>query len=179
MPAALLMAMNLKVIRSEASRPSLPPPNTIITRSSNLLYRDFNQAVMFSTIFIGQYDRSNREFTYANAGHSPVVYCPKGGEAVILEADSVPIGLFLDIKLEAHKIKINPGDVLVMATDGINETSNLSNRLFGITQLKSLIEKLSTYSATEIKEGIMEAVHIYGAGKAQEDDRTLIVIKGE
>jgi serine phosphatase RsbU (regulator of sigma subunit) len=65
-----------------------------------------------------------------------------------------------------------------MATDGFNETSNHSSRLLGITQLKILVEKLSGFSVSDIKEGILQAVQIHGAGKFQEDDRTLIVIKG-
>jgi sigma-B regulation protein RsbU (phosphoserine phosphatase) len=178
MPAALLMAMTLKVIRSETDRSNMPAPNIIINRSNGLLYQDYNDAVMFSTIFIGQYDIISRDLHYANAGHSPVIFCPKGQKAELLKADTVPLGMFPEMSVKTRKIQINPGDVLVMATDGINETSNLSARLFGISQLTSLVEKLSELSASEIKDAILQAVQIYGAGKSQEDDRTLIVIKG-
>ncbi len=65
-----------------------------------------------------------------------------------------------------------------MATDGINETSNKSNRLFGFTQLMLLVQALAQKSAKEITNGILQAVKDYGAGKNQEDDRAMIVIKG-
>jgi len=178
MPAALLLAMTLKVLRSEANRSNKPPPNNIINRSNDILYQDYNDAISFATIFIGQYDVTTRDFTYSNAGHSPVIYCPQGQKAKILKADSVPLGLFPDLKPKTRKVKINPGDIMVMATDGINETSNQSSRLLGISQLMKLVEKLADHSALEIKDGILQAVQIHGAGKSQEDDRTLIVIKG-
>ena len=177
-PAALLMAMTLKVIRSETNRPRIPTPDVIISRSNDLLYQDYNDAVMFSTIFIGQYDVVTRDFRDANAGHSPVIFCSKGQKAEVLKADSTPLGLFSELKIKTRQIQINTGDVLVLATDGINETSNLSASLFGISQLTKLVEKLSDHNALEIKEAILQAVQTHGAGKPQEDDRTVIVIKG-
>lgn len=178
LPAALLMAMTLKVIRSETSMPLSPGPDIILNRSNSHLYIDFSDAVMFSTIFVGQYTLETGELRFSNAGHSPVIYCPFEQKAKMLKADSVPLGLFPDLDSESETLRIRPGDVLVLATDGLNETSNSSNRLFGFTQLEQLVEKLASHSAKEISEGIFSAVEAYGEGKSQEDDRTLIVIKG-
>jgi len=66
----------------------------------------------------------------------------------------------------------------VLATDGINETSNSANRLFGFTRLMLLTGDLSGKSAHEIGQGILAEVEKFGADKMQEDDRTLMVIKG-
>ncbi len=178
MPAALLMAMTLKVIHSVAVMPTNPMPDTVITRSNETLYKDYNDSVMFSTLFVGHYDLKTREVFYSNAGHSPVIYYPAGGKAEMLRADTFPVGLFPEIKCQLGKVKLFPGDILVLATDGINETSNQSSRLFGFTQLMMLVEKLSDRSAEEINAGILQAVQAYGAGKSQEDDRAMIVIKG-
>ena len=109
---------------------------------------------------------------------SPVIFCSKGQKAEVLKADSTPLGLSSELKIKTRQIQINTGDVLVLATDGIKETSNLSASLFGISQLTKLVEKLSDHNALEIKEAILQAVQTHGAGKPQEDDRTVIVIKG-
>jgi phosphoserine phosphatase RsbU/P len=178
MPAALFMAMTLKVIRSVAVGPSFPSPDIIINQSNQILFKDYNDAVMFSTLFIGQYNTRSREICFSNAGHSPVVYYPAGGKPKMLLADAVPLGLFPDMKCQVNKVRLAPGDILVMATDGINETSNQSKRLFGFTQLMGLVEKHSKKSSAEITNEILEAVKAYGAGKKQEDDRAMIVIKG-
>jgi phosphoserine phosphatase RsbU/P len=178
MPAALLMAMTLKVIRSVADMDPSPTPAWIIKRSNEILYKDYNDSVMFSTLFIGQYNLKTREVSYSNAGHSPIIYCPAGGRAEMLRADSVPLGIFKTQDSQIRKIRLAPGDVLVLATDGINETSNQSSRLFGFTQLMILVEMLAHKSAAEICEGILQAVQAYGGVKVQEDDRAMMVIKG-
>jgi sigma-B regulation protein RsbU (phosphoserine phosphatase) len=178
MPAALLMAMTLKVIRSEAAMPGSPNPDQIIQRSNVELYQDYSDAIMFSTLFVGQYFPETRRLSFSNAGHSPVIYCPAGGRPEMLRADAVPIGLFGDINSSNAALTLNPGDVLVLATDGINETSNADNRLFGFTRLMLLAGALSGKSAHEIGQGILEEVEMFGADKTQEDDRTLMVIKG-
>ncbi len=177
MPAALLMAMTMKVIHSVAVMPANPLPDEVINRSNDILYSDYYGSVMFSTLFVGHYDLTTREVVYANAGHSPVVYYPKGGQVAMLRADTVPLGLFPDMQCQLRKLKFSPGDVLVLATDGINETSNKSSRLFGFTQLMGLVERLAERSADEINTGILEAVQAFGAGKSQEDDRAMIIIK--
>ncbi len=177
MPAALLMAMTMKVIHSVAVMPTNPMPDEIITRSNELLYKDYYDSVMFSTLFVGHYDLKTREVQYSNAGHSPVIYYPKGGKAEMLRADTVPVGLFPEIPRELHTLRMAQGDVLVLATDGINETSNKSSRLFGFTQLMALVEKLADQSVDQINEGILQAVNAFGAGKSQEDDRAMVIIK--
>jgi sigma-B regulation protein RsbU (phosphoserine phosphatase) len=178
MPAALFMAMTLKAIRSVALTPAGAQPNEIINRTNELLYKDYNDAIMFSTIFVGQYDQRTRMLTHSNAGHSPVIYCPAGEKARMLWADSSPLGLFPDLKCQIGEIRLAAGDILLLATDGINETSNKSSRLFGFTQLMLLVEKHAHKTASEISAEILEAVKEYGAGKDQEDDRAMIVIKG-
>ncbi len=177
MPAALLMAMTMKVIHSVAVMPANPLPDEIITRSNEILYSDYYNSVMFSTLFVGHYDLKTRMLVYSNAGHSPVIYYPAGGKAEMLLADTVPLGLFPEIQCHLKSVRLSRGDALVLATDGINETSNKSSRLFGFTQLMGLVEKLADRSASEINAGILKAVTTFGAGKSQEDDRAMVVIK--
>jgi sigma-B regulation protein RsbU (phosphoserine phosphatase) len=178
MPAALFMAMTLKAIRSAALTMPVPTPDVIIDHVNETLYKDYNDAMMFSTIFIGQYNPQSHEIAYANAGHSPVIYYPAGEKARMLWADTYPMGLFPDLKCKLGKIRLTAGDILLLATDGINETSNKSSRLFGFTQLMLLVEMLAQQSVSIISDNILEAVKQYGAGKDQEDDRAMLVIKG-
>ncbi len=177
MPAALLMAMTLKVIHSVVVMPNNPLPDEIITRSNDILYSDYYDSVMFSTLFVGHYDLKTREVLYSNAGHSPVIFYKAGGKAEMLKADTVPLGLFPGGTCPLRTVKLSPGDVLVLATDGINETSNKSSRLFGFTQLMGLVERLADKPANEINAGILDAVTAFGAGKSQEDDRAMVIIK--
>lgn len=177
MPAALLLAMTLKVVRQEISATNDPSPAQIIVNSNWQLYKDFSEAIMFSTLFIGQYFPETRRLVYSNAGHYPVIHCPVGGEAELLRADAIPIGLFQDLTCSDNQLRMSPGDIFLLSTDGICETTNQDKRLFGFTRLMHLVEEMSASSAQEIGRGILTAVESYGAGRTQEDDRTLIVIK--
>ncbi|RMG93611.1 MAG: serine/threonine-protein phosphatase [Chloroflexi bacterium] len=119
-----------------------------------------------------------RRLVYANAGHAPVIYCPAGGEAVLLEADAPAVGI-LPMSLSAdHEMDFGVGDVLVVATDGFNEARNGQGEMLGYERLMVLVEKMADRSAEEIGAALFEEVWRFGNGRFQDDDQTLMVIKG-
>ena len=147
-------------------------------RSNEALYDDFTEVSMFATVFVGHYYSELRQLTYANAGHSPVIYVPAGGQATMLEADGTPMGI-LPVSLSAnHRIGIQPGDLLVIATDGLNEARNAHDELFGHGRLMSLVTSLAHKPAQEIAETLYDEVEAYSAGHMQDDDQTMVVLRG-
>ena len=124
LPAALLMAMTRTVIRAKVHDAPTPTPEHVVGRSNKELYDDFTEVNMFATVFVGQYQPLNREMLYANAGHSPVIYCPAGGKARLLKADGTAVGILPTSLSENQRLIFRPGDVLVVATDGLNEAHN-------------------------------------------------------
>ena len=179
MPAAMLMSMTRTSIRSKASFLPAPTPEIVLNRSNKDLYDDFTSVSMFVTVFVGQYDPANNQLLYANAGHSPVIYCPSGGQARLLEADGTAVGVLPESLSQDQRIDFNPGDVLIIATDGFSEASNPDSEMFGYEQLLSLVKSLSTKSAGEIAKGLFDTVNTFSAGHPQDDDQTLIVVKRE
>ena len=133
---------------------------------------------MFATVFVGRYDPGQHELIYANAGHSPVIYCPAGGSAILLEADGPAMGVLPISLSENHILQFQPDDLLIVTTDGFNEASNPGGKMFGINQLLQLIESVASKSASEISGEIFKAVQNFSAGRPQDDDQTLVVIKG-
>ena len=174
--AALIMAMARSVLRSNAS--GGVSPARVLDGANTELYDDMTEVAMFATMFIGQYDADRRTLRYANAGHSPVVYCPVGGPARLLEADGTALGV-LPISLCAdHELTFGPGALLVVCTDGFNEASNVAGEMFGYEHLLHLIESLADLPPEAIADALYAAVGTFAAGHPQEDDRTLIVAKG-
>lgn len=177
MPAALLMAMTRTVIRTKTNIEPSPSPEVILDKCNEELYDDFTEVSMFATVFIGQFDENSEQLTYANAGHSPVIYCPADGEPRMLEADGTAMGVLPTSLSEDHTITMKKGDVLVVATDGFSEASNTNEEFFGYDRLLKVIKVLSKKPAKSIVEGLYETISNFSAGHQQDDDQTLIVVK--
>lgn len=178
LPAAMLMAMTRIVLHGAARFMPVIHPKAIISRVNEDLYDDFTEVGMFATVFTGCYDSNSRLLSYANAGHSPVVYCPVRGKARLLEADGPAIGVLPTNLCENNCFTFHPGDVLVVATDGFNEAYDLSGEMFGYKRFLDLIEELSPHTAEEIATGLLTAIDQFASGHEQHDDQTLIIVKG-
>lgn len=178
MSAALLMAMSHTVIANATKFMPNPTPEGIMSRVNEDLYDDFTEVSMFATAFIGQYSQARHELTYANAGHSPVIFCPAEGRARLLEADGTAIGVLPVSLCEKQSLSFRAGDVLIVASDGFSEARNASGEMFGYDRLLRLAEDVRRQSAQEIRDGFFQAVERFGAGQPQDDDQTLIVVKG-
>ncbi|MCA0457388.1 MAG: SpoIIE family protein phosphatase [Chloroflexi bacterium] len=178
MSAALLMAMTRTLLRSKTRAFVRPSPLDILGSLNDEMYDDFTELSMFATVFVGQYDDYEKILYYANAGHSPVIYCPAGGEAVLLEADGAPVGVLPTSTCENQAIYFNPGDLLVAATDGFSEASNRERELFGYDRLLQLVTSIAHLPAQTIMSTLFTTVAEFSSGRAQDDDQTVVVIKG-
>ncbi|RRR78016.1 MAG: stage II sporulation protein E [Candidatus Viridilinea halotolerans] len=175
--AALLMTMTRSAIHSKARFMPYPTPESVMRQSNEDLYNDFTRVGVFATAFIGQYDATSHTITYANAGHSPVIYQPSEGEPVLLRADGTAIGILAINYSRNQRLILRPGDVLVVATDGFSDMRNGADENFGLERLMELIHTLRKYAAEGIVKGMFDALDHFGQGRAQDDDQTLIVIK--
>lgn len=178
MSAALLMAMTRTLIRSKTRAFVRPSPVDILGSVNDEMYDDFTELSMFATVFVGQYDDTEKILYYANAGHSPVIYCPAGGDAFLLEADGAPVGVLPNSTCENQAIYFNPGDVLVAATDGFSEAGNREGELFGYDRLLQLVSSIAHLPAQTIMSTLFKTVAEFSTGHAQDDDQTVVVIKG-
>ncbi|HTY14216.1 MAG TPA: PP2C family protein-serine/threonine phosphatase [Methanoregulaceae archaeon] len=76
-------------------------------------------------------------------------------------------------------VTIGSGDVMVLYTDGITESINEDEEMFGEDRLRSIIEENTALPAGDILEKVLEAVETFAVGLPQFDDMTLVVIKGK
>ncbi|MEM7030845.1 MAG: PP2C family protein-serine/threonine phosphatase [Chloroflexota bacterium] len=178
MSAAMIMAMARTVIRSQAKAASAPTPEVVMGHSNEIMYDDFTELGMFATVFIGRYFPEQQTLIYANAGHSPVIYCPANGQAEMLEADGPAMGVLPMNLSEDQTLPFHKGDLLIVATDGFSEASNSDGEMFGYERLIQLIAESASHSAQEIADILFGAIEEFSAGQLQDDDQTLIVVKG-
>ena len=179
MPAALLMANLQASLHAQVIKPGNVAE--VVFRINNQLVRSTDPN-MFATFFYGILDRSQSSFTSANAGHNPPLLFRSGGKIERLEAGGLVLGFLPDQKYLQQTVDIEPGDTIVLYTDGITEAvgssgEKLSENLFGEERLIEVVQHNSSKSAREIQSAILEAISNHTADIPQSDDITLVVIK--
>ncbi len=181
MSAAMLMAMVRTTLRTAARFMQNVVPSELMQEANMLLYDDFTEVGRFATLFTGRYEVSTRCLQYANAGHSPVIFCPANGTAQMLEADGVPLGVLDDCLVVPRELRLNVGDVLIVATDGFPEAEDGEGVMLGYEKLFELATWGAgdvTISAEDIRQTLYNTVNEFSNGVAQGDDMTVIVLKG-
>ena len=118
--AALIMGMSRNVLRGTSQL--LDRPSNVMEQVNADLYDDLNRVHTFVTAFVGYYDPAERVVRFANAGHSPVVYCAAGESPRMLPATSLPLGVFEDSSAADECVRMAAGDVLVVGTDGLQRS---------------------------------------------------------
>ena len=176
-PAAMVMTMTLAVLR--AASQMADRPSAVLERANAELYWDLSHIGAFVTTFAGAYDASSARFAFASAGHSPVIYRARGGRSRLLPATGLPLGVVPDRGPTAGIVRLGPGDVLIVATDGFSEATSPGGELFGHERLLALVESNATAAASGVADRLFTAVTEFAAGRAQDDDQTLLVLKGQ
>ena len=131
----------------------------------------------FATCFFGILDRSTGRLTYSNAGHDHPLLVSRDGTSIALDRGGLLLGMFEDVDYEEATVTLEPGQVLVVYSDGITESSNGANQMFGLEGLHRVLAQFRDAPAATILEGILSETAIHSAGTPQLDDRTLIVVR--
>ncbi len=176
-PAALMMSMTRTVANSLVRAVPSITPAELVTRINAELGDDYSNVGMFTTLFAGQYQPETRRLDFTNAGHSPVLYAPANEKTRLLMAEDLPVGIVNDNLFSQSFIELNVGDVLVVATDGFNESWNSAREMFGMERLEALLEETKGATALEISAHIFRAVEDFSSGHSADDDRTMLVLK--
>ena len=116
---------------------------------------------------------------YTNAGHNPPLIMKKSGDWIKLREGGFVLGFLRDQEYRQMTQLIDPGDIIVLYTDGFTEVFNGEDELFGEDRLKKIITDNNQLCAKEIKNKIIDAVKDFAPDTEQQDDITLVVIKVE
>lgn len=173
-PAALLMARIYSDARYELlARPTPADAMTGINASvcsGGLGHR-------FITMAFLVLDPKTHTLTIVNAGHLPPLLRSKRGQVKPLgtELSGLPLGIQPGIKYAQSQTKLEPGESVVMVTDGVTEAMNAANDIYGTARLTAFLKKAPPRAAP-LCEAIVADVEAFGAGLAQRDDICLICL---
>jgi sigma-B regulation protein RsbU (phosphoserine phosphatase) len=132
----------------------------------------------FIAMLFAVYDAAARRLTLSNAG-GPYPLLVRDGSTQEIRVEGVPLGLFPDTEYDETTIDLQPGDIVLFASDGILESENAREEEFGSARLHALLASAGPeVSANELSEKIIAATDDHsGPGSNPHDDRTLLVLR--
>jgi serine phosphatase RsbU (regulator of sigma subunit) len=176
-PSALLMATARALIRQRCS--AFGRIDGVVSDVNRQLAADVKDSGRFMTLFYAEVERPSKVIRWVNAGHEPaMIYDPATDTFSDLNGgNSLALGVFEDTEFkEAHR-EIAPGQIIVMATDGIWEARNPKGEMFGKDRIYKIIRQHASASANEIQDSILDSLRRFQKEAKLEDDLTLVVIK--
>jgi len=174
--AALMMASLWAGVQAEAHDHDDPSE---VAASLNALMFKTTPPEKFATFFYGEIDLEDFVTLYVNAGHNPPMIISNDGRISYLTEGGLPLGMFQNdiVSYSTGKLHFRTGDVLILYTDGVTETTNSEGEVFGDERLKRVALETRHLSAVRIKEEIYRNVIRFQGDEPQFDDLTLIVVK--
>ena len=130
---------------------------------------------MFATVFFGLLDPSNGMLLYINAGHESPILISNGSVKARLDPTGPAVGMLPDMEFKLEQTALNPGDSLILYTDGVTDALNAENEQFTEERLITTALKQSSSAQTYLMD-IVSAVDKHIAGREQFDDITLLAV---
>jgi len=172
--ASLYMTVTRTLLRAAALE-SNSPANTL-ERVNELLLAN-SQNGLFVTTFYGVLSLTTGTLTYTMAGHNPPIIIRAAAKQVIaLDKGGIALGALPNIELEDQQIKLNPGDCLVLYTDGVTEAFNDQNQMYGEDRLKRTLISSIGRTARFTLEMIEKDLDLFRDGAPLSDDTTILTI---
>ncbi len=173
-PAAILMsnlqaALRISALRTANTRDVLQQVNVHITKTTS--------PERFATFFYSVFDPVSRTLEYTNAGHNFPILFRKNGSHDFLREGGIIVGVLEDAQYSSRTVTMEPGDCVVLYTDGVTEALNQKEEEFGEEKLLEVSKASAGHSAQEILNHILESVADFTHGDLQSDDVTLVVLK--
>ncbi|MGO4881227.1 MAG: PP2C family protein-serine/threonine phosphatase [Bryobacteraceae bacterium] len=170
-PAALLMSNVQAAVHALAGE--MLPTGELCGRINRIVASNVGSG-KFITFFYGVLDGAGRRFSYTNAGHCEPILVRPDGECVRVNHGGVVLGVFPEWPYREEHVDLEPGDRLVLYTDGITEIANADDEEFGEGRLMEVLRANRALGAEAMQKRVMAAIVEFSGGNFH-DDATLIV----
>ncbi len=173
-PASLFM-MASKIILSDHAVMGKSP--SMVIRDSNNAICANNREMMFVTAWAGILELSTGILRFVNAGHKPPVLRQGSGKYTLAETDSnLCLGVMEDMDYQESEIRLEPGSVLFLFTDGLEDATSSDGKMFGTERVISVLNETDSDDPLRITKAVSEAVDIFVDGAEQFDDLTMLCV---
>ncbi len=175
--AALLMSSARAFLRLHSSQQE--SISSIVHAANTHLSEDVSETGRFMTLFYLTVDAELDSIEWIRAGHDPaILYDPHGDTFEELKGPGIALGIDEAFAYQAsRKEGLKDGQVIAIGTDGIWESCNQNQEMFGRERFKDILRSNTTRSAAEILNAVFVSLDEFTHGRKPEDDVTLVIIK--
>jgi sigma-B regulation protein RsbU (phosphoserine phosphatase) len=170
------MALTRTLIRTYAVE--FPSNPVGVLQATNQRFIQDVDVGMFVTVYYGILNPASGELVYANAGHPPpYLFAGKQGESIArLGSTGIPLGISEEAGWESGEVRVNPGQLLLVYTDGVPDTQNQQGDFFGEQRVLEAVRSNWGRPAREVQESLIGRLFSFAGGYPQTDDITLTIL---
>ena len=173
-PASLFMMSSRTLLKGTAI--GLPEPGMVLSDVNDLLYEE-NETAMFVTVFYAVYSPMTGKLTFANGGHNPPLIIHADGTSEFIPLiGGIALGIADGMPFPQGTATLQPGETLLMYTDGVTEAMNADDEEFGVDRLQEIFRTDPPESARATNEAVFAAVHAFAGDTPQSDDITCLAL---
>ena len=173
-PAALLMANLQAAFRSQPAE-ALCAPAALLAGINRHFFQSTG-AERFATLFYGLYDDATRRLRYVNCAHNAPLLLRRSGTIERLEATALMLGAFAKWSCTVAEVALEPGDALVIYSDGVTEAATASDEEFGEGRLECVVRSAEGRPAAQLVDAVLAAVAAFSSG-TRGDDVTVMALR--
>lgn len=173
-PAALFMTMSRTIIRSKGMH-CISAGECMTDANRQLVANSVD--CMFVTVFYAIYHVKTGLVNYCNAGHNPPYLLHAAHPTKVIGSKNPMLGSFDGLEYKEGTLQLEPGDTLVMFTDGVTEAMNASHEEFDTDRLERILQETHTMSSEQMVKAVKTGIADFVGDAKQSDDMTMLVFK--
>jgi phosphoserine phosphatase RsbU/P len=170
--AALLTTM----LQGALSAMSLGTDPAIVFNHVNKFLCGHAEIGRYATMFFGILDQDGH-LEFINAGHPSPILLRRGVAEEAFSEGSFPVGLVPEAEYTAVCLKLEPGDTMVLFSDGVTEAMDPAEELYGVPRLRELLNGRLECPLEDLQKCVLESVETFTRGASQADDLTLLIVR--
>jgi len=154
-------------------------PSRLLEEVNRYVTRDSGTTSRFLSMFFLEIDAQSQVLRWVRAGHEPaILFDPRDDKFEELSGKGMALGVVDDYRFKMYQRHAwVPGSILVVGTDGIHESRDREDTMFGQERMREIIRKNRSASAETIQNALIDVLQTFRGDVPQEDDVTLVVIK--
>jgi serine phosphatase RsbU (regulator of sigma subunit) len=173
-PASMVMASLMGFV-FEWGKTSTSPARILAELNRHLIRLWQEDTTWFTTLFYAVYDEEEQVLTWASAGHhGGGILLRANGETTLISGDGIPVGIFEEAEWQEEQIHLQPGDRLVLFTDGLTEARDPDGEMYGLERLARLLHHQHTLPTRALLAHIEESVLAHSGGNLKDDMAILV-----